>query len=383
MGAVVRQGLEARLVVRRPEGFVVDLELSIPAGRTVALLGPNGAGKSTTVAALAGLLPLDEGRVALNGTVLDDPQAGRFVPPEARKVGVVFQDHLLFPHMTVLENVAFGLRSRGTPHGEAAERAKAWLERVGLPELAGRRPPRISGGQAQRVALARALAPEPELLLLDEPLSALDVSRRAEIRGLLAEHLEAFPGPRLLITHEPLEAFRLADEIHVLEAGRVTQSGSADDIRLRPRTDYAADLSGTNLLRGTAGNGTVRCGELELSTAEPRIRGPVRISIPATAVAVHRERPQGSPRNRWQTVLQQVESHGPRVRLLAGPPLPLVVEVTPGAVQELALVPGAEVWLAVKATEIGVERVEDAESGGEAVGDAANGGDAGEGAALP
>jgi molybdate transport system ATP-binding protein len=355
VGPAVREGLEARVVVRRPEGFVVDLDLSIPAGRTVALLGPNGAGKSTTVAALAGLLPMDEGCVALNGTVLDDPGAGRFVPPEARRVGVVFQDHLLFPHLTVLENVAFGLRSQGTPRGEAVARAKAWLERMGLPELASRRPGRISGGQAQRVALARALAPEPELLLLDEPLSALDVSRRAEIRGLLAEHLEAFPGPRLLITHEPLEAFRLADEIHVLEGGRVTQAGSAEDIRLRPRTAYAADLAGTNLLDGVAADGVVRTGEMELSIADPGVRGPVRVSIPSHAVAVHRERPEGSPRNRWRTTVERVEGHGYRVRLLTGPPLPLMVEVTQGAASELALVRGAEVWLAVKATEIGVE----------------------------
>ena len=355
MGAGVSGPLEARLVLRRSEAFAVDLDLTIPGGRTVALLGPNGAGKSTTIAALSGLLPLDAGRIVLDGVVLDDPSGDRFVPPEDRKVGVVFQDALLFPHLSVLENVAFGLRSRGVPHGDARSRARGWMERMALAELADRKPGEISGGQAQRVALARALATEPGLLLLDEPLSALDVTVRTEMRRVLTEHLRDFPGPRLLITHEPQEAFQLADEIHVIEHGRVTQSGTAEDIRLRPRTPYAADLAGANLLEGDAADGLVRTGGMDLSVADPEVRGPVRISIPAHAVAVHRERPEGSPRNRWPTVIERVESHGPRVRLLTGAPLPLMVEVTPGALQELGLAPGVEVWLAVKATEIGVE----------------------------
>lgn len=351
----VSGGLQARLAVRRSEGFALDLRLSIPPGRTVALLGPNGAGKSTAVSSLAGLLPVDSGRIELSGTVLDDPGESVLVPPEERRIGVVFQDQLLFPHMSVLENVAFGLRSRGVPRDEARGRAGAWMERVGLEGLGPRKPRELSGGQAQRVALARALATEPELLLMDEPLSALDVTSRSRLRWVLAEHLEGFPGPRLLITHDPAEAFLLADEIHVLEDGRVTQAGSADDIRLRPRTAYAADLAGSNLLTGTASAGTVRTGDLGLAIADADVAGPVRISIRPSAVSVHREPPGGSPRNRWPTVVERMEDHGSRVRILTGPPVRLMVEVTSAARRELDLAPGAEVWVSVKATDIGVE----------------------------
>lgn len=244
-------GLHAHIVVRRSEDFALDLGLSIPSGRTVALLGPNGAGKTTAVSSLAGLLPIDSGRIELVGTVLDDPERDLLVAPEDRRVGVVFQDQLLFPHMSALENVAFGLRSRGMTRDEARSRACAWMDRVGLGGFESRRPGELSGGQAQRIALARALATDPDLLLLDEPLSALDVTSRAELRLLLSEHLSAFDGPRLLITHDPTEAFQLADEIHVIEHGRVTQTGTAADIRMRPRTPYAADLGGSNLLRAT------------------------------------------------------------------------------------------------------------------------------------
>ncbi|MEJ2541846.1 MAG: ABC transporter ATP-binding protein [Gemmatimonadota bacterium] len=354
------QGLDARIVVRRSEDFTLQLDLFIPPGRTVALLGPNGAGKSTAVAALAGLLPLDSGRIELSGRVLDDPVAGIFVPPESRRVGVVFQDALLFPHMTVLENVAFGLRALGVGRHEARGRAREWLGRLGLEGLDVRRPGELSGGQAQRVGLARALAPEPGILLMDEPLSALDVTRRAEIRRVLTEHLTDFPGPRLVITHDPAEAFQLADEIHLLEGGVVTQVGSADDIRLTPRTAYAADLGGSNFFVGTARQGQVEIQGFTVAVADREIQGPVRVSIPPAAVSVHRDRPGGSPRNRWRTTLERVEDDGLRARLLTGPPLPLMIQVTPEALRELELRTGAEVWVSVKASEVRVERRFDA-----------------------
>ncbi|MCB2223799.1 MAG: ATP-binding cassette domain-containing protein [Actinobacteria bacterium] len=348
-------GLDARFTLRRSEAFRVDVALQIPPGVTVALLGPNGAGKSTVVAALAGLLPVDEGRVVLDGTVLDDPAAGTLVPPELRRVGVVFQDYLLFPHLSVLENVCFGLRSRGAPKDRAAAAGAEWLDRVGLGGMAARRPGDLSGGQAQRVALARALAAEPGLLLLDEPLAALDVSTRSGLRRALAEHLEAFGGPRLFITHDPAEAFLLADEIHVLEDGAVTQAGTADDIRFRPRTPYAADLAGFNLFRGTAAGATVDVGPHALAVADDRHRGPVLVTIQPVAVAVHLAQPTGSPRNTWATVVERVEDLGSRIRLQMGAPLPLAAEVTRAAMTEMGLEPGRRVWVAVKATEVGVE----------------------------
>jgi molybdate transport system ATP-binding protein len=348
-------GLEAGFGLRRGDSFRIDLSLAIPAGTTVALLGPNGAGKSTAVSAIAGLLPIDSGSISLAGITLDEPAAGVLIPPEARRIGVVFQDYLLFPHMTVIDNVAFGLRSRGVGRAEAADRAGAWLERLGLIGLERRKPPQLSGGQAQRVALARALVIDPDLLLLDEPLSALDVTTRVELRRDLGRHLQEFPGPRLVITHDPTEAFLLADEVHIIEDGVVTQSGSPDEIRLRPRTAYAADLAGSNLLFGTASNGQVKVGTHVLQLAEHDVVGQVLLTIRPSAISLHRNQPEGSPRNTWQSSIAVMERLGERTRIRTDAPLPLTVEVTSEAASALALDVGETVWLAVKATEIGVE----------------------------
>ena len=307
------------------------------------------------MAALAGLLPLDSGNVTLAGSTLDDPESEVFVPPEARKVGVVFQDYLLFPRMTVVENVAFGLRSRGGGREDSLARAGEWVERMGLGPQAGVKPRDLSGGQAQRVALARALVTEPDLLLLDEPLSALDVTTRVQLRRVLQEHLEGFAGPRLFITHDPTEAFLLADEIHVIEAGRVTQAGTAEDIRLRPRTPYAADLAGSNLVAGSADDGVVDTGAQLLHIADRQMAGSVLATIRPAAISVHLREPEGSPRNAWKTTVDLVEHLGERVRLRTGDPLPLAVEVTDDAVRALDLEVGTPIWVSIKATEITVE----------------------------
>jgi molybdate transport system ATP-binding protein len=348
-------GLDARLRVERGS-FRLDLALTAAPGTTVALLGPNGAGKSTAVMALAGLLAITEGRIAIAGTVVDDPAAGVFVPPEHRRVGIVFQDYLLFPHLSALENVAFGLRSRGMSRIEARRRATDWLDRLGLAGSIHHRPGELSGGQAQRVALARALATEPDLLLLDEPLSALDVTTRVELRRVLMEHLDAFPGPRVLITHDPTEAFLMADEIHIIEGGSSTQSGTAQEIRLRPRTRYAADLAGANLVSGIAGDGVVEVDGHPLHIADQAMSGPVLATIRPTAITVHRLRPEGSPRNAWPTTIELIEHLGERTRVRTGGPLPLTAEITDSAARELALEPGSPVWISIKATEIGVEQ---------------------------
>lgn len=348
-------GLVVQATVRRSDTFTLDIEMSISDGETVALLGPNGSGKSTAVAAIAGLLPIDSGKIALNGVALDDTATDVFVAAENRSVGVVFQDYLLFPHMSVVENVAFGLRSRGVSHEVALGQAREWLERLGLEGLEKRRPRDLSGGQQQRVALARALVTEPELLLLDEPLSALDVTTRTELRRTLAEHLAGFEGPRLLITHDPAEAFLMADLIHIIEDGKVTQVGTADEISLRPRTAYAADLAGSNLIVGTARAGMVDAGAISVQVADETIDGPVLATIHPTAVAIYLTRPEGSPRNTWQTVVERIERLGSRVRMRVGDPLPLTAELTEAARAELGLEPGKEVWVAVKATEIGVQ----------------------------
>jgi molybdate transport system ATP-binding protein len=353
--AMTDRGLEAEITVNRSESFRLEVSVSLPPGITTALLGPNGAGKSTAVLAISGLLPIDSGRIALDGAVLDAPNDGVFMPAEERQVGVVFQDYLLFPHLSVLENVSFGLRSRRVSREEADARSKEWLARLGLADLERERPGALSGGQAQRVALARALVTEPSLLLLDEPLSALDVTTRSELRHMLAQHLGSFEGPRLLITHDPTEAFLLADVIHVIEEGAITQTGTADDIRLRPRTRYAADLAGSNLIAGLAQTGIVDVGELTLQIGDDQIEGPVLMTIHPTAISVHPRQPDGSQRNSWPTTVERVEELGARVRLRTGGPLPLTVEVTQSARVDLGIEPGSRVWVAFKATEISVQ----------------------------
>lgn len=354
--AVNGGGLTATIGVTRSTDFSVDVQLSIPPGKTVALLGPNGAGKSTTVAALAGLIPIDSGRIELGGRVLDSPEEAIFVRPEERRIGVVFQDYLLFPHMTALENVKFGLRTSGRSAVVLESEARDWLGRMDLADRADAMPADLSGGEAQRVALARALAVAPSMLLLDEPLAALDVTTRTSLRRRLGEHLEAFAGPRLLITHDPVEAFLLADEVYVVEDGAITQVGSADDIRLRPRTRYAADLAGANLLGGRAKGGVVTIDQShEIHIAEREIEGPVLITIHPTAISVHRTMPVGSPRNTWPTTVERIERLGERVRMRTGPPVPLTVEITSNATEALALGEGTDIWIAIKATEIGVE----------------------------
>ena len=324
-------------------------------GRTVAVVGPNGAGKTTLIKALAGLVHLEAGYVVLDGTVLDAPGTKTFVPPEHRSVGVVFHHDALFPHMTALDNVAFGLRFRGTRGRAARRQADEWLERLGLGHVAGRRPRELSGGESRRVALARALAPQPKLLLLDEPLEGLDARTRRQIRHYLAQHVAAFGGAALLVAHQPLDALVLASELVVVEEGKVTQRGSADEIVGRPRTAFAAELVGTNLYRGTARGHTVelRPSGARLWTAGDD-QGEVLAVVPPRAVALHRREPEGSPRNVWQGPVTSVEKLAARVRVGVGGPLPVVAEVTAEAVAALALAVGDPVWVAVKASEVEV-----------------------------
>lgn len=216
----VTGGLDARVTVRRGQ-FVLTVDVQVAQGETVAVLGRSGAGKSTLLRTLAGLLPLDEGRVTLAGQVLDDPVQRRFVPSERRPVGVVFQDYLLFPHLRARDNVAFGLQARlGQSRRHARDRAEEWLERFGISDLGDRRPGALSGGQGQRVALARALATEPRLLLLDEPLAALDSTTRGEVRAFLRTVLPTLSAPILIVTHDPTDAEVLADRTIALEAGQ-------------------------------------------------------------------------------------------------------------------------------------------------------------------
>jgi molybdate transport system ATP-binding protein len=334
--------------------FELDVDLKVEPGEVVAVLGPNGAGKTSILRGLAGLLPLDAGRVALDGVVLEEPAASVLVPSERRPIGMVFQDYLLFPHLTVVDNIAFGLRSRGTPRPAATATARQWLERVGLAAEAERKPGSLSGGQAQRVALARALATNPALLLLDEPMAALDASTRVELRRDLRRHLESFRGVRLLVTHDPVEAMAMADRLVILEHGRVLQSGTPAEVTQRPRSRYVADLVGVNLFRGRASNNVITIAGGGSLMATGATDGEVFAVVHPRTVALYRTRPDGTPRNVWEGRAVDLDFEGDRVRVrLEGTPA-IVAEVTPAAVRELSLDRGDPVWVAVKATEINV-----------------------------
>jgi molybdate transport system ATP-binding protein len=342
--------LHADLHVNRDKGFRLDLDLTVDPGEVVALLGPNGAGKTTALRALAGLLPLTDGEIRVDDRVWDQPP-GAFVPAEHRAVGVVFQDYLLFAHLSAVENVAFGLRARGTDRRTARAIAAEWLDRVGLAAYAGTKPRSLSGGQAQRVALARALATEPDLLLLDEPLSALDAGTRLLVRSELGRHLGDYAGRTLLVTHDPLDAMVLADRLVIVENGHVVQEGSPTEVARHPRTDYVADLVGLNLYRGLALDTVVELDDGgQLVIAEPA-SGPVHVAFAPSAVSLHLDRPGGSPRNSWQVTVVGVEQHAHTVRVrLDGAPA-VLADVTTAVVAELRLIPGTRLWATLKATE--------------------------------
>ena len=332
----------------------LDMQIRLEEDEVVALLGPNGAGKTTLLRAIAGLAQIESGCVELDGRVLEDPAAGRYVPPEQRSIGFVFQDYLLFPHLSVLDNVAFGLRSRGTSRAESARRAMDWIDRVGLKSRATSRPAELSGGERQRVALARALAPDPRVLLLDEPLAALDATTRVAVRRDLKIHLASFRGVRLLVTHDPLEAATVADRLIVMEEGKQVQTGTPIEVTEHPRSRYVADLVGVNLYRGQANHGSVQMSGGPLLAAAGAETGDVFAVIHPRAVSIHRLRPEGSPRNVWHGRANGVELYGDRARVRIEGEVPIVAEVTPAALADLKLADGGEVWLSIKATDVSV-----------------------------
>jgi molybdate transport system ATP-binding protein len=332
-------------------------------GETVALLGPNGSGKSTIVACLAGLLPPDEGTVALDGRTLDDAQVGAHVPPEQRPIGVVFQDGLLFPHLSAVENAAFPLRARGVAASQARERSHGLLDRLGFPAArADARPRDLSGGEGQRVAIARALIHEPRLLLMDEPTSSLDVRARSEIRPLIRSILDAFAGVRVLVTHDPVEALTLADRIVVLEEGRVTQTGTPEQLRNAPRTHYVADLVGVNLFAGRlepldqgAGSVVTSAGSVVVPWPDdlPRegVDGVLAVLRPSDVV-LHTSEPEGSARNVVHGSVAEIAIDGERARVRLASTPPVVGEITLGSVARLGLREGETAWASFKAVEI-------------------------------
>ncbi|OON75642.1 molybdenum ABC transporter permease subunit [Streptomyces tsukubensis] len=359
-------------------GFT-HLTLDAEPGTTIAVVGENGAGKTTLLRALLGLTPRARAELRLGGL---DVTA---LAPHRRGVAWVPQDGALFPHLSALTNTAYGLRARRVPRGEARRAAQSWLDRLGVGHLAHRRPAQLSGGQAQRVALARALAARPRLLLLDEPLAALDQTTRAHVRHTLRTHLDGFAGVCLIVTHDPVEAVSLADRVLVLDDGRALQDAPPAEVTRNPRSPWVARMLGRNAWPGTVTpEGLLLQGGATLITApvedpyetkspyeaeDPYDReggeggpasggsGPEKRAlaiIAPEAVAVHRERPGGSPRNVWPGTVREITALGSRLRVLVTSDRApdLVAEITPQAAVELGLAEGAAVWTSVKATEI-------------------------------
>jgi molybdopterin-binding protein len=326
------------------------LTLDAEPGTTIAVVGPNGAGKTTLLRALLGLTPRAHATLRLGGLDVTG------LPPHRREVAWVPQTGALFPHLTALANTAYGLRCRGTGRREARRAAQDWLDRLGVGHLGGRRPHQLSGGQAQRVALARALAARPRMLLLDEPLAALDQTTRAQVRHALRSHLRGYGGVCLIVTHDPVEAVSRADRVLVLEDGRAVQDAPPADLTRAPRSPWVARMLGHNAWPGVSDAGGLRLADGgRLVVADPLPDGAQALAVIAPeAVALHRERPEGSPRNVWPGTVREITAQGGRLRVaVTSAQAPeLIAEITPAAAADLALAEGTGVWAGVKATEV-------------------------------
>lgn len=343
--------LDADISIRLGD-FDLAAAISVEPGERLAVLGPNGSGKTTLLRAIAGLAPIDHGRISLDGTVLDDPIADVFVPPERRDTGVVFQSYLLFDHLSALDNVAFGLRARGASRRVARARAADWLHRVGLDDKAAARPAQLSGGQAQRVALARSLAPDPGILLLDEPLAALDAATRRQVRRDLRHDLAGFEGVQLLVTHDPVDVYALADRVAVLDHGRIAQAGTIAEITAHPRTPYVAELVGINLVTGSIDATGLRTSDGVMIAVVADFTGPGFAVIRPQSITLSRTPSDTSARNSFTGTIGDLDRVGDRVRIGVDGPLHLTAEITVEALDTLALRPGDTVCAAVKATDI-------------------------------
>lgn len=349
-------GLHADFVAHR-DRFKVAIVLDVADGETLALLGPNGAGKSTVVDALTGTLELAEGAIELDGERID------LLPPERRAIGVCFQDDLLFPRLSVLENVAFPLRAQKIPRGTAHARATELAMRLAPGVDLFTKPSSLSGGERQRIALARALAPEPRLLLLDEPFSNVDVSARPGLRALVREVAHTFGGATVLIAHEPLDALTLADRVTLLEAGRQTQTGTPEQIRSAPGSVYAADLVGVNLFTGLLepladGAAILRTadGEITVSPDQTITHGARALaSLKPIDVSLHAAEPEGSARNVFRGKIGEIAVDGERARVRIDTRPPLTAEVTAGSVTRMGLRDGNEIWASFKAVEVSLQ----------------------------
>ncbi|MBK5331912.1 MAG: ATP-binding cassette domain-containing protein [Ilumatobacteraceae bacterium] len=346
--------LRAHIVVAHGS-LSLDMWLNAAPGEVVALLGPDDAGKTTILRCIAGLMAIDRGSIEVRGEIVDDPSANVFVPSAQRSAGVMSHQHQLFPHMSVLENVAFGLRARGVDKSAARQEARHWLRRVAYDGIERSRPEQLSDAQTRRVALARALACEPNLLLLDDPLGALDPATQVEIRRELRRHLAEFRGSAVLVTHNPIDAFLLADRVVIVENGHVVQDGTFAAIATHPRSTYVAELVGLNLLPGSMMGGVFAVdGGATLVVAAVDIDGPAIAVIRPQAVSLHATKPQGGHRNAWMAAVIDIDRRAERVRVRLQGPVQLTAEITASVADALGIKVGRELWASVMATDIAI-----------------------------
>jgi molybdate transport system ATP-binding protein len=337
----------------------VEFDVALADGEVLAVLGPNGAGKSTLLLMIAGLLQPDTGRIELAGTVLTDTDAGTFVPAHARGVAMLSQQAMLFPHMSVAANVGYAPRCRGLSRAAARTTARRWLDAVGAAELSERKPAQLSGGQAQRVALARALAAEPRLLLLDEPMAALDVTAAPAMRRVLREGLRDTGRTAIIVTHDLLDALAIADKVIVVDRGRIVESGPVREVLTTPRSEFAATIAGVNLVPGFITEpGILRssCGTIFSGLSELPVGAPAVALFRPAAVAVHLEAPHASPRNAIGVTITELDIHGTTVRVRGVDPRDertvLAADITAAAAADLDLEPGRGVYFVVKTQEV-------------------------------
>lgn len=345
--------------------FSLQAELQVAAGEIMVLIGPSAAGKTTLLKAIAGLAKPQAGFVRIGGQAAFDAKRGIDVAPWRRRVGMVFQESALFPHLSVRANVMFGLR--GVPNASA--RAAEWLAAVGVAELADRMPRELSGGQQQRVALARAAARDADVLLLDEPFGSLDpLTRRSvrwELRRFAQQAAQTSGRALLLVSHDYLDALTLGDRIAVLEDGRITQVDNREELLRQPRTQFLADLAGHNVLEGmleparaNSNLREVRVGPLMLQVAEAGDEppGPVFVAFHPHEVSLLKARSLVSPRNQFPAVVRELVPLRDRLRVYLDAGVPIMADIVREAAADLDLRDGAPVVAAIKATAIEVYR---------------------------
>ncbi|HCK74456.1 MAG: ABC transporter ATP-binding protein [Acidimicrobiaceae bacterium] len=340
--------LDARVILNR-DSLTIDVELQLQHGEVIAVLGPNGAGKTSLLHALLGWLELESGWIMVNGEVIDSPDTDSYVPPQHRPFGMVFQDGLLFPHMSVEKNILFGAGKDFN--------LKPLAESLQVSELLAKFPSELSAGERQRAAIARSLAARPKVLFLDEPFSALDIQGKRRGRSLLKEALAIEVSGCLMVTHDLVDAFTLADRVMIIEGGKLTQFDVPDRIRSRPGSEWIADLVGWNYYEGIGEGSVVTLPHgTTIFTAQDDLDGPTSISINPASVSIFKSQPSGSPRNTWLSSIQNIEILGGRARVSLVGEIDICADITTVAANELRQSISSEVWVSVKATEVDTQR---------------------------